>query len=162
VPEPVAALLRQHLRGRSKMTTAATPASPWLFPGPLAGEHRSYRCLVRVLHQLGHPARASGLAAWRELVREAPPAVLADTLGVSAGTAMRRAPLGGADWSAYDMLLPRRSCLETVNPSIERDYPHDLRRLLNRGRPTNGAGNLPGGIDIPMLVSVGAGGARKA
>ena len=75
---------------------------------------------------------------------------------------MRRAALGGADWSAYDMLLPRRSCLETVNPSIERDYPPDLRRLLNRGRPTNGAGNLPCGIDIPMLVSVGAGGARKA
>jgi len=48
VPEPVAALLRQYLRDRSK----------------------------------------------------APPAVLADTLGVSAGTAMHRAVLGGADWSA--------------------------------------------------------------
>ena len=101
MPEPVAALLRQHLRDRSNMTTAATPASPWRFPGQLAGEHRSYRRLVRVLHQLGIPARASQLAAWRELVREAPPAVLADTLGVSAGTAMRRAALGGADWSAY-------------------------------------------------------------
>lgn len=45
------------------MTTAANPASPWLFPGQLAGEHRSYRRLVRVLHQLGIPARASRLAA---------------------------------------------------------------------------------------------------
>ena len=85
VPEPVAALLRQHLRDRSNMTTAANPASSWLFPGQLAGEHRSYRRLVRVLHQLGIPARASRLAAWRELVRDAPPAVLADALGVSAG-----------------------------------------------------------------------------
>ena len=60
VPEPVATLLRHHLANRSNMTTAANPASPWLFPGQLAGEHRSYRRLVRVLHQLGIPARASG------------------------------------------------------------------------------------------------------
>ena len=101
VPEPVAALLRQHLRDRGNMSTAANPASPWLFPGQLAGEHRSYRRLVRMLHQLGVPARASRLAAWRELARQAPPAVLADALGVSAGTAMRHAFLGSADWSAY-------------------------------------------------------------
>src|SRR2546421_5276053 len=101
VPEPVAALLRQHLGDRGNMSTAANPASPWLFPGQLAGDHRSYRRLVRVLHQLGIPARASRLAAWRELVRQAPPAVLADALGVSPGTAMCHAFLGGADWSAY-------------------------------------------------------------
>ncbi len=82
VPEPVAALLRQHLRNRSYMTTATNPASPWLFPGKLVGEHRSYRRLVRVLHQLGIPARTSRRAAWRELARQAPPAVLADALGV--------------------------------------------------------------------------------
>jgi hypothetical protein len=101
VPEPVATLLRQHLGNRTNMSTAANPASPWLFPGQLAGEHRSYRRLVRVLHHLGIPARASRLAAWRELARNAPPAVLADALGVSPGTAMRHAFLGGADWSAY-------------------------------------------------------------
>jgi hypothetical protein len=101
VPEPVAALLRQHLRNRSNMTTAANPGPPWLFPGQLASEHRSYRRLVRLLDQLGIPARASRLAAWRELVCEAPPAVLADALGVSPGTAMRHALLSGADWSAY-------------------------------------------------------------
>jgi hypothetical protein len=101
VPEPVATLLRQHLRNRTNMTTAANPASPWLFPGQLAGEHRSYHQLVRVLHQLGIPARASRPAAWRELARQAPPAVLADALGVSPGTAMRHALLGSAGWSAY-------------------------------------------------------------
>lgn len=101
VPEPVATLLRQHLLNRTHIATAANPASPWLFPGQLAGEHRSYRRLVRVLHQLGIPARASRLATWRELVRNAPPAVLADALGVSAGTAMRHAFLGGADWALY-------------------------------------------------------------
>ena len=101
MPEPVATLLRQHLGNRANMTTAANPDSPWLFPGQLAGDHRSYRRLVRVLHHLGIPARASRLGAWRELARQAPPAVLAGALGVSAGTAMRHASLGGADWSAY-------------------------------------------------------------
>jgi hypothetical protein len=101
VPEPVAALLRQHLRDRTSPTTAANPASSWLFPGQFAGEHRSYRRLVCVLRELGIPARASRLAAWREMVREAPPAVLAAALGVSPGTATRHAFLGGADWSAY-------------------------------------------------------------
>ena len=101
VPEPVATLLRQHLRNRSNMTTAANPAWPWLFPGQLAGEHRSYRRLVRVLHQLGIPARATGWPPGASSSANAPPAVLADALGVSPGTAMRHAFLGGADWSAY-------------------------------------------------------------
>jgi hypothetical protein len=57
VPEPVATVLRQHLRNRSNTATAANPASSWLFPGQLAGEHRSYRRLVQVLHQYGIPAR---------------------------------------------------------------------------------------------------------
>ena len=43
VPEPVATLLRHYLRNRSNMTTAANPVSPWLFPGQLGVEHRSYR-----------------------------------------------------------------------------------------------------------------------
>jgi hypothetical protein len=101
LPEPVATLLRRHLGNRTNMTTAANPDSPWLFPGQLAGDHRSYRRLVRVLHQFGIPARTSRLAAWRELVRNAPPAVLAGALGVSAGTAIRHAVLGSAGWSAY-------------------------------------------------------------
>ena len=121
--EPFAALLRQHLRNRANMTTAANPASSWLFPGQLADEHRSYRRLVRMLHQLGIPARASRLAAWRELARQAPPAVLADALGVSPGTAMRHAFLGGADWSAY---AARRhghtSSDETLDVMVRRRY----------------------------------------
>jgi len=59
VPGPVATLLRHHLRNHSNMTTAANPASPWLFPGQLAGEHHSYRRLIVSLNRLGIPARAS-------------------------------------------------------------------------------------------------------
>lgn len=101
VPEPVATLVRQHMANRRTKTTATTPTPPWLFPGQLPGEHRSYNRLVRVLHQLGIPAQASRLAAWRELARQTPPAVLADALGVSPDTAMRHAQLAGADWAAY-------------------------------------------------------------
>jgi hypothetical protein len=110
VPEPVATLLRRHLRTRSNMTTAANPASPWLFPGQLAGEHRSYRRLIVILSRLGIPARASRLAAWHQLVRQAPPAVLAAALGVSPDTATRHALLAGADWATY---ASRRSSLAT-------------------------------------------------
>jgi hypothetical protein len=110
VPEPVATLLRHHLRNRSNMTTAANPASLWLFPGQLAGEHRSYRQLIAILSRLGIPARASRLAAWHQLVRQAPPAVLADALGVSPDTATRHALLAGANWATY---ASRRSSLAT-------------------------------------------------
>jgi len=110
VPEPVTTLLRHHLRNRSNMTTAANPASPWLFPGHLAGEHHSYRRLIVILSRLGIPARASRLAAWHQLVRQAPPAVLADALGVSPDTATRHALLAGADRAAY---ASRRSSLAT-------------------------------------------------
>jgi hypothetical protein len=110
VPEPVATLLRHHLRNRSNMTTAANPASPWLFPGQLAGEHRSYRQLIAILSRLGIPTRASRLAAWHQLVRQAPPAVLADALGVSPDTATRQALLAGANWATY---ASRRSSLAT-------------------------------------------------
>ena len=84
--------------GATRIVRARAKAGP---PGQLAGQHRSYRRLVRVLDQLGIPVRASRLAAWRELTRQAPPAVLADALGISAGTAMRHAFLGSASWSAY-------------------------------------------------------------
>jgi len=114
VPEPVATLLRHYLRNRSNMTTAANPVSPWLFRGQLAGEHRSYRRLIVILNQLGIPARASRLAAWHQLVRQTPPAVLADVLGVSPDTATRHALLAGADWATY---ARRRS--SPVTPKYE-------------------------------------------
>jgi len=136
VPEPVGTLLRHHLRDRGNMATAANPASPWLFPGQLAGEHRSYRRLVCVLHKVGIPARASRLAAWRELIRQAPPAVLAGALGVSPGTAMRHAFLGGTDWSAY---AARRGA-STSNDGTGQDAAAGDWNLPTRGRQ-----ELPGG-----------------
>jgi hypothetical protein len=98
---PVATLLRHHLRNRDNVTTAANPAGPWPFPGQLAGEHRSYRRIIASLNRIGIPARESRLAGWHQLVRHAPPAVLADALGVSPDTATRHALLARGDWATY-------------------------------------------------------------
>ena len=123
VPEPAATLLRHHLRNRSNMTTAANPASPWLFPGQLAGEHRRYRRLIVILTRLGIPAGASRLAAWHQLVRQAPPAVLADALGVSPDTATRHALLAGADWAAYASRRPSLAAPEYGGLPVPRVQP---------------------------------------
>ncbi|MEJ8646368.1 hypothetical protein WKI68_44100 [Streptomyces sp. MS1.HAVA.3] len=37
VPDPVAALLLEHIANRDNMNTATNPASRWLFPGRRAG-----------------------------------------------------------------------------------------------------------------------------
>jgi hypothetical protein len=129
------------------MTTAANPASPWLFPGQLAGEHRSYRRLIVSLNRLGIPARASRLAAWHQLVRQAPPAVLADALGVSPDTATRHALLAGADWAAY---ASRRSSLAT--PEYDGLPVRELS--LTEGAARGTRGHLgPGGRDQRGLVA---------
>jgi hypothetical protein len=101
VPEPVAALLRQHLRDRSDMTTAANPASPWLFPGQLAGEHRATADSSASFTNWASPPGQAGWPPGANSSARHHPAVLADALGVSPGTAMRHAFFGGADWSAY-------------------------------------------------------------
>src|SRR5262249_22268964 len=120
------------------------------FPGQLAGEQRSYRRLIVSLSRLGIPARASRLAAWHQLVRQAPPAVLADTLGVSPETATRHALLAGADWAAH---ASRRSSLATpeydglpicgISP-VKRSRVDQFRELADAGNARLGAGPKQG------------------
>lgn len=104
VAEPVADLLRRHLDNRRNMNTAANRTSTWLFPGQIAGEHRNPNGLRTALRERGIPTRASRLTAWRQLVRNSPPAILADALNISPATAMRHASLAGADWAGYASL----------------------------------------------------------
>lgn len=54
-----------------------------------------------ILDKIGIPARPARSSAWLELVREAPPSILADALGVTANTAMRYAQQAGSDYAAY-------------------------------------------------------------
>jgi hypothetical protein len=52
----------------------------------------------------GIPPRAALTATWQQLVRQAPPSVLAKALGISPVTAMRHANRAGTDYLAYPSL----------------------------------------------------------
>lgn len=101
VPEPFSDLLAAHLAARPNLQTAAHRDSPWVFPGARPGQHLSPQHVRTALRKLGAPALASRTATWRQLVKDAPPAVLAEALGISPATAMRHATLAGADFLAY-------------------------------------------------------------
>lgn len=109
VPEPFAALLSAHLNTRPNLATAAHRESPWLFPGVSPGRHLSVGSLVVALRAAGIPALAGRTATWTDLVRDAPPQVLARALGISPTTAMGHAARASADWASYAGLgAPRR------------------------------------------------------
>jgi hypothetical protein len=77
---------------RFRGNTAANKDSPWLFPGTQPGRPMHVYSAHQILKDAGIPARSARAGAWFELVRRAPPAVLADALGVTANTAMRYRP----------------------------------------------------------------------
>ncbi|WP_157630375.1 hypothetical protein [Kribbella catacumbae] len=51
----------------------------------------------------------SQLTPWLELVREAPPAILAKTLGITPKTAMQHATRAGTDYLAYAATKTRKA-----------------------------------------------------
>lgn len=101
VPEPFAALLKAQLNSRSNLQTAAHADSPWVFPGAMPGQHLNPGYVSTILKRIGVPARLTRATTWRQLVREGPPSVLAEMLGISPATAMRHAQLAGADYLRY-------------------------------------------------------------
>lgn len=44
------------------------------------------------------------MGTWQQLVREAPPSILAEALGISPTTAMKHAERAGSDWLRYAAL----------------------------------------------------------
>jgi hypothetical protein len=108
LPPPAATLMKAFLEDpRFRHNTAANPDSPWLFPGTNPGQPLHIFTAQGMLKAAGIPARAARAGAWLDLVRQAPPAVLADMLGIGANTAMRYAALAGADYLAYTGSSPR-------------------------------------------------------
>jgi hypothetical protein len=79
------------------MQTAANPDTDWLFPG----RHLTAQKLRDCLREAGIPPLASRSTTWQQLVRQAPPQVLAEALGISATAALRHAARAGANWTAY-------------------------------------------------------------
>lgn len=102
LPDRVADLMRTFLADpRHRRNTLANQNSPWLFPGVRPGKPLHINSVRIILDKIGIPARPARASAWLELVREAPPAILADALGVTANTAMRYAQQAGSDFAAY-------------------------------------------------------------
>jgi hypothetical protein len=104
VPEPFASLLREYLGRRRNMATPANTSARWLFPGGMPGRPVTAASIVLALRTAGIPVRAARNGTWQQLVREAPPSVLAEALGISPKTAMQHAERAGADWLRYAAL----------------------------------------------------------
>lgn len=101
LPEPLATLLRSYLTDGWNTRTAANPATHWLFPGGMPGQHLHIHQASDALRTAGIPVLAARNCTWHELVREAPPALLAQSLGVTPRTAMQHATRAGTDYQIY-------------------------------------------------------------
>ncbi|TXS80566.1 hypothetical protein EAO76_01885 [Streptomyces sp. sk2.1] len=107
VPEPAAAVIRVHLTARPGLNTAANPSSQLLFPGFMPGRPMHVYAVANILRAIGIRPLAARSRAWLQMVREAPPSVLASALGISAATAMRYAERAGTDYLAYASIAKR-------------------------------------------------------
>jgi hypothetical protein len=63
--------------------------------------------VANILRAIGIRPLAARSRAWLQMVREAPPSVLANALGISAATAMRYAERAGTDYLAYASIAKR-------------------------------------------------------
>lgn len=110
LPPPVAELMTTFLSDpRFRCNTAANRDSPWLFPGTQPGQPLHVYSVHGMLKAAGIPARAARTGTWLELVRKAPPSILADALGIHTNTAMRYAALAGSDYLAYALTVEESS-----------------------------------------------------
>jgi hypothetical protein len=129
LPEPVAALARALLADpRYRLNTAAHPNSPWLFPGIIPGRPMHIAAIHKTLTTAGFPLRPTRAGAWHQLVRLAPPAVLADPLGVTAKTAVNYATASGADYLTYQTAARHEQLFSTTGMTAS-DVMDRRRRL---------------------------------
>jgi len=101
VPAPFDAIIREHLAARTNQTTATNPGSHWLFPGRRAGQPLHATSMRLRLHNLGIPNLSSRNRAIRELLRQAPPVIIAGMLNYSTAGAENIAIEYGATWKHY-------------------------------------------------------------
>ena len=95
-------LLRTHLAERAQQVApAANPDSDWLFPGRLAGLAIQPNGVRQRLQHLGIPNAPGRCRALRELVLQAPPALIAPLLGFNTTTAEKIAAEAGNTWQRY-------------------------------------------------------------
>lgn len=110
VPAPFDDVIRQHLAARRNQMTAANTTSRWLFPGRASGQPMHTTSLRSRLHNLDIPNLTNRSRAIREMLRQAPPIIVAGMLGYSSTGAEHIATEYGATWQHYAALerAPRR------------------------------------------------------
>ncbi|MDE8670973.1 recombinase XerD [Pseudarthrobacter sp. H3Y2-7] len=101
VPEPFAALLREHLESRPNLRTGSDTQSPWLFPGTRAGQPLHPNGIMDRLRSLGIDLRGARNTALDEHLLVSPPPLVADALGYSHQVAFLHADAAGDAWSRY-------------------------------------------------------------
>ena len=101
VPAPFDAIVRAHLADRPNMHTAGNPGSTLLFPGRSPSQPLHPTSIRRRLHLLGIPNLNSRSRALRELLLQAPPAVVAGMIGYGTNRAEAIAREAGTTWKHY-------------------------------------------------------------
>jgi hypothetical protein len=108
VPGSLGQILTDLIRGgRSHTGTGSPITSPWLFPGGMPGRPITPSQLGERLRALGVRAMPGRRAALIDLAAQLPAAVLADSLNLSPGTAVRWMHQAGANWNRYAADLAR-------------------------------------------------------
>jgi hypothetical protein len=108
VPSALGSLLLTLIADGKPNTGTGSPAvSQWLFPGLLPGQPITPARLAGRLRALGIPVQAGRRAALTGLAVQLPAAVLAGTVGLQPGTAVRWMHDAGADWNRYAAELAR-------------------------------------------------------
>jgi len=100
LPEPFATLV-DRLPVRRRRGVADQVENDWLFPGSRAGRHMTATSLANRLRTIGIEPRRMRGAALAQLSAEMAPALLADVVGVSPGTAVKWTTLHGGNWTEY-------------------------------------------------------------
>jgi hypothetical protein len=102
LPPDVASVVHDHLAQiNDHRNEAGHPEQRWLFPGLQPGQPLHLFSAASMVKQIGLPARSARNTAWRHMVQQAPPAILADGLGAERGTATHHARVAGADYASY-------------------------------------------------------------
>jgi hypothetical protein len=102
-------------------------------PGRRVGQPLMPIGLRRQLHELGIPLTQARTAAFRQLVLQAPPPVVARSLGFDYGTATEHAIAAGGTWNRYPAAR-RDSTLRLCTPAGEGRLDQPSDRCTPRGR----------------------------
>ncbi|MFD8720964.1 hypothetical protein ACFV2H_23975 [Streptomyces sp. NPDC059629] len=105
LPEPVADLVRAHMRSRQHLPYASS-SSQWLFPGRRPGQPMNPVSLQVQLCEIGFPVQRGSTSAIRQLVLQTPAPVIAKALGCHDETATHLVTEAGGSRLSYGR--PRR------------------------------------------------------